>query len=250
MSEIWGNIVRFFVENFPDATTLAIAGPPALVWSALCLYFAGVLKAQWQVKTGYTRKAFHFLIFFSVVVINRIWGTPGVCVFGGLTSLVIAYALLRGAGNIMYEAMAREKDAPRRSYFIIIPYFATLLGGLLSNILFPTTAVFGYLVTGLGDAVAEPVGTCFGKHEYRVPSIRGVRSTRSLEGSGAVFIASLLTLTVYFMLSPGLDLSRAVFLAIAMISLISTFVESITPHGWDNTTLQIVPAMLGAILLK
>ena len=243
------NVARFFVANLPSSTTLAVGGPVALAWAAACLIFAGFLKTRMNLKTGYTRKVFHFLIFGTVVAVHWLWGTPGVCLFGGMTSLVIGYALLRGSGHLMYEAMAREKDAPRRTYYIVIPYFATLIGGLLSNILFPAAAVLGYLVTGLGDAVAEPVGTRFGKHEYKVPAIRGVRAIRSLEGSCAVFIASALALTVWFALSPQLDLSLRSMLIVALISLVSTGVEAISPHGWDNATLQVVPALLGAILL-
>jgi len=243
------DIVRFFVANVPDATTLAVAGPVALAWAAACLIFAGLLKTRRKFKTGYTRKVFHFLIFGTVVVVHWLWGTPGVCLFGGMTSLVIAYALLRGSGHVMYEAMAREKDAPRRTYYIVIAYFATLIGGLLSNIFFPATAVFGYLVTGFGDAVAEPVGTRFGKHEYKVPAISGVRATRSLEGSCAVFIASALALTLWFALSHQFELSGRSLLIIVLISAISTLVEAISPHGWDNATLLVVPALLGAILL-
>jgi len=241
------DILRFFVVNIPDVTTLVIAGPVALIWAAGCLIFAGLLKTRRKFKTGYTRKVFHFLIFGTVIVVHWLWGTPGVCLLGGMTSLVIAYALLRGSGNIMYEAMAREKDAPKRTYYIVIPYFATLIGGLLSNILFPSTAVFGYLVTGLGDAVAEPVGTRFGKHEYKVPAISGVSAIRSLEGSFAVFIVSVLALTICFALSHQLEMSGRALLIVVLISFISTLVEAISPHGWDNTTLQVVPALLGAI---
>jgi len=243
------SIVHFFVENVPDATTLAIGGPVALVWAAACLIFSGLLKTRRKLKTGYTRKVFHFLIFGTVVAVHWLWGTPGVCLFGGMTSLVIAYALLRGSGHVMYEAMAREKDAPRRTYYIVVAYFATLIGGLLTNILFPATAVFGYLVTGFGDAVAEPVGTRFGKHEYRVPAISGVRAIRSLEGSCSIFIVSALVLIVWFALSHQFELSGRSLLIIVLISCVATLVEAISPHGWDNTTLQVVPAFLGAILL-
>lgn len=243
------NVVRFFVVNTPDWRSLAVGGPAAMAWAAVCLYLSGLLKTRWGLKTGYSRKSFHFLIFGTVVAVHWQWGTPGVCLFGGMTSLVIAYALVRGSGHVMYEAMAREKDAPRRTYYIIVPYFATLIGGLLNNIFFPATAVFGYLVTGLGDAVAEPVGTRFGRHEYKVPALRGVRAIRTLEGSCAVFIASLLTLTACFALSYHLDLSARSLLAIVVISLVSTLVEAVSPHGWDNTTMQVVPALLGTLLL-
>lgn len=242
-------IIDFFINNFPDTKILFIAAPAALIWAAACLIFAGYLKKYHKLKTGYSRKIFHFLIFGTVVFVNWRWGTRGVCIFGGMTSLVIGYALIRGSGNIMYEAMAREKDEPRRTYYIIIPYFATLIGGLLSNIFFPTTAVFGYLVTGLGDAVAEPIGTRFGRHEYKAPASRGVRAVRSLEGSSAVFIASLLTLTLCLAFSNRFELSAASFLIVLLISVISTFVEAISPHGWDNATLQIVPSLLGGLLL-
>jgi hypothetical protein len=30
---------------------------------------------------------------------------------------------------------------------------------------------------------------------------------------------------------------------------VSTLVEAVSPHGWDNATMQVVPALLGAVLL-
>ncbi|MDM8551389.1 hypothetical protein QUF72_14990 [Desulfobacterales bacterium HSG2] len=119
-----------------------------------------------------------------------------VCLFGGMTTLVIFYAIFRGTGHILYEAMARETDEPHRTYYIVVPYFATLIGGLASNILFGQAAIVGYLVTGLGDAVGEPVGTRFGRHTYKVPSFRGVESVRSYEGSAAVLVVCTAAITV------------------------------------------------------
>jgi len=243
------DIVDFFVANFPSAKALAVGCPVAFLWAVACLMFAGFLKTRGNWKTGYTRKVIHSLIFGSVVVVHWIWGTPGVCVFGGMTTLAIAYALLRGSGHFMYEAMAREKDAPRRTHYIVVPYFATLIGGLLSNIFFPRAAVFGYLVAGLGDAIAEPVGTRFGKHQYRVPAVRGVRAVRSLEGSSSVLIVSALALIVCLALSPQFALSWRSLLIVVLIAAISTLVEAVSPHGWDNATMQVVPALLGTVLL-
>lgn len=242
-------LVRFFVLNLPDLKTLIIAGPLGLAWAAACLLFAGWLKTRRHLKTGYTRKVFHFLIFGTVVAVHAFSGTSGVCLFGGMTSLVIAYALWKGSGHVMYEAMAREKDAPRRTYYIVVPYFTTLAGGLLTNMLVPASAVFGYLVAGLGDAVAEPIGTRFGKHEYRVPALSGVRAIRTLEGSCAVLIASLLSLVAYCVLSEQFTLTGINALALVAIAMVSTVAEAVSPHGWDNATMQIVPALLGAALL-
>jgi len=242
-------ILDFFIRNFPPLKAIAIGGPIALSWATLCLMFAGFLKMRKNWKTGYTRKVFHFLIFGTVIGVHWIWNTSGVCLFGGMTSLVIAYALFRGSGYFMYEAMAREKDAPHRTYYVIIPYFATLIGGLMSSIFFPATVVFGFLVAGLGDAIAEPVGTRWGKHKYNVPTIWGLNTTRSLEGSASVLFVSLLALFMCLVFSHQFELSLRSILIVIFIAATSTIVEALSPHGWDNATMQVVPAMLGAGML-
>jgi phytol kinase len=243
------DILDFFAANFPNTKALVLGGPAGLLWAAGCLMLAGRLKIRRHWPTGYTRKLFHFLIFGSVVVVHTVWKTPGVCLFGAMTTAVIAYALLRGPGHFMYEAMAREKDEPRRTHYIVVAYFATLIGGLLSSIFFADGAVLGFLVCGLGDAIAEPVGTRFGKHRYRAPAVRGVRADRSLEGSGSVFLASTLILILFMAFSPHFALTVHSTAIAILIAGVSTAVEAVSPHGWDNTTLQVVPAWLGAVLL-
>ena len=72
--------------------------------------------------------------------------------------------MLCGPGNPRYEALAREQDA-YRTYYIVIPFFATMIGGIASNVFFGPIAAIGYLVGGLGDAAGEPVGTRWGRHQ-------------------------------------------------------------------------------------
>jgi phytol kinase len=237
------------MENIPSWKTILYGGPIGIFWSYACLYFAGYLKRYRLWKTGYTRKVFHFLIFFTVFVLQLGWGTKVVCLFGSACSLIIFYAILRGTGNILYEAMAREKDEPHRTLYIITPYFATLIGGMIANILFGPVAIVGYLVTGLGDAIAEPIGTRFGKHQYRVPSLSSVKAVRSLEGSTAVFIASVLAIIVSIIFSNHMEFSRQSIFLIPLISFAGTLVEAMSPHGWDNATMQIAPSYLATLLL-
>ncbi len=236
--------------NGPASLALAGCGAASLLWAALCLMAAGRLKTRSGWKTGYTRKLFHFLIFGTVVAVNRACGLAGVCVFGAATSLVIAYALARGDGHFMYEALAREKDAPHRTRFIVEPYLATLAGGLAANLFFPQTVVFGYLVAGLGDAVAEPVGTRFGRHRYRVPALGGVAAERSLEGSAAVLVVSALALLACLGLSPHFALTPQTAGVAALLALAAAVAEAVSPHGWDNAVLQVLPAGMGMLLLS
>jgi len=242
-------LFSFFIDNFPSLKAIILGGPPGLVWAYACLYFAGWLKRHKGLKTGYTRKIFHFLIFMSAAGIDLIWGLPGVFLLGASTSLIILYALIRGNGHLLYEAMAREKDAPYRTYYIVAPYFATLIGGLTSNLLFGHAAFFGYLVTGIGDAIGEPVGVRFGRHVYRVLSLSKVKSFRSLEGSGAVFLSSVAMILLGVVLNPQFGLNPALAWKIPLLALICTIVEAVSPHGWDNATLQIIPAFLVSVYL-
>ena len=111
-------ILSFFLENFPSWNALLLGGPLGLLWAYACLFLAGYLKRHRGFQTGYSRKVFHFLIFMSVAGVHSLWGLRLVLLFGGMTSFVIFYAIFRGSGHLLYEAMAREKDEPHRTYYI------------------------------------------------------------------------------------------------------------------------------------
>ncbi len=243
MNGVIDHMLEFFIANFPSWEALAIGVPLSLAWSFTSLWFAGKLK-QRGVRTGYTRKVFHFLIFSTVAVLQWRLGTLAVCLFGGMCTLAVFFAVWRGPGNMLYEAMAREKDEPHRTFFILVPYFTTLVGGLTSNMLFGPLAVVGYLVTGLGDAIGEPAGTRFGKHHYRVWSLSSVPATRSLEGSTAVFAMSFVAIALAVYLSPMIVPGHCGLIKLLAIAGASAVAEAISPHGWDNATMQVVPTAL------
>lgn len=225
-----------------------VGSPLFLVWTWFCLAVAGWLK-RGGMRTGYTRKVFHFLIFATVVLLQWQWGTPVVLVFGAMCSLMVFYSVWRGPGNLFYEALAREKDAPRRSWFVLLPWLTTLVGGVVANVWFGPLAIAGYLVTGMGDAIGEPAGTRFGRHPYRVWSLSAVKATRTLEGSLAVFLVSFLALWLTVLLFPGLGHNPLWLFRIAAIAVISAAVEAVTPHGWDNLTMQVIPTALVSLWL-
>ena len=234
--------ITFFINNFPTFNEFLFGFPPFLFWADGCLFLAGTLKQKHGFKTGYTRKVFHFLIFISAAVIQFGVGLRLLCLFGAATSIVILYAVVRGDGHLLYEAIAREKDAPHRTYYILVPYLATLIGGITINIFFRDAAMIGYLVTGLGDAIGEPVGTRFGKHIYRVPCFGGISAVRSYEGSSAVFFVSLIAIMIAFHFSPNLHGTGNMFPLFLGLALLSSVVEAVSPHGWDNAAMQIVPS--------
>jgi phytol kinase len=243
MDALLDRLLGFVARNTPSWEAIVMGGPPGLAWSFAALWFAGWLQRR-GARTGCTRKVFHFLIFMTVALLEWRLGTPAVCLFGGACTVAVFAAVWSGPGSLLYEAIARPKDAPHRTLFVVVPYLATLLGGLASNLAFGPAAVAGYLVTGLGDAIGEPVGTMFGRHTYQVRSLSSVPATRSLEGSAAVFIMSAVALALASAVSPQITLAGSGVAKVLVIAAASAAVEAVSPHGWDNLTMQIVPSAL------
>jgi phytol kinase len=246
MLKVLGDVKYFGAFVFSvnlTPTAILFCGPLGLLWSYCCLSFAARLKTAYGLRTGYTRKIFHCLIFVSVVLVQVLWGFFAVCLFGSMATVVIAYAVWRGTGHPFYEALAREQDRPHRTYYIVVPYFATMIGGLTSSFVFGPLALMGYLVGGLGDAAGEPVGTRWGRHLY------GKTQTRSYEGSLGVLIVSLVALLIGIALTPELHFNFRTMISLPVIAIACALVEAISPHGWDNTPMQIVPTLLAAALL-
>lgn len=240
---------RLITEWVPTWRAVVCGGPLFLAWSVICLEMAACSKRRWDLATGYSRKLFHISTFATACVAQAIGGLPFVCLFGAMSTLVVAHAVLRGPGHRLYEALAREGDAPYRTHYVVVSYLATLVGGVASNLVAGRLALLGYLVCGLGDAAGEPVGTRWGRHWYAVPTRAGSAARRSLEGSAAVFGMSLVALMVGAGLLFGVGRVVGLLPPLMAIAALSTLVEAVSPHGWDNATLQIAPPLLAMLLL-
>ena len=211
---------------------------------------AAAVGASWLrargVRIPYTRKVFHFVIFTGAAVVNARWGLPGTNAYGAVVAAMVLMAVVAGEGNPLYEALARETDRPHRSLFVVVPLVMTAAGGVVSALVAGPYATVGYLVAGWGDAVGEPVGSRWGRHRYRVPSLGGVPAQRSFEGSAAVFLASwLASLVALHALGVGAGLVP-VALACAAVGALA---EAVSNHGLDNLTVQVVAAGVAVLLL-
>lgn len=236
-----------FLEPFvPSPGLVAWLLPAAVAYAAAAAAFAAYLRDRRGVRTPYTRKIFHFTIFTAAGLLQIFFGLPAVVIFGSVTSLFVLYAMWRGDGFPFYEAMARPSDAPRRTLFILIPLVTTALGGVTANLFFPAWAFVGYLVCGWGDAVGEPIGTKWGRHRYRVPSMLGVPATRSVEGSAAVFAAGTLATAAALALLGHPPVTIALIACGAGCA--GAVVEAVSTHGLDNFTVQVAASAAAALL--
>lgn len=239
-------MLELFLSSLPSLHTLLIVAPIALAYGIATAALVGWLRCTRNVRTAYTRKIYHFSIFTAATVVHLIWNLPGVTVLGLVTTSLVLYAVYRGAGFPFYEALARPTDAPHRTLFIIVPLLTTMIGGIATNTFFAQYAYIGYMVCGWGDAVGEPIGSRFGKHQYRVPSLSGVPAKRSLEGSLAVFLFGSAAALIGFH-GYGHPPQNALIVALAC-GLAGAIVEAVSTHGLDNLTTQVAAAAVATLL--
>ena len=229
---------KLFDQFFPDTSVIQRLTLPIIILSLLAASLAGWMKVKKNVRTPYTRKTFHFIIFSAAGVIQYFYGLHAVSLMGMIVSLIVVLGVIAGEKLWFYKALARETDSPHEKKFILVPLMATAAGGILSNIFFPVTAYIGYFVGGWGDAVGEPVGTRWGKHRYTVPTLFGVRATRSIEGSLAVMFVSIV-ISFVCLINVSTFTVNQVLLASVVCGFAAACVEAVSSHGLDNLTIQL-----------
>ncbi len=96
----------------------------------------------------------------------------------------------------------------------------------------------GIVAMSYGDGFASLIGTKYGKRGF---SIFG--ATKSLEGSFAMFLASVAMFAVIQLYYAG-----KLSLVILPLAIIATIIEAITPKGLDNLSVSITIALLYVVL--
>ncbi len=229
------------IERFlPETETLQQLLLPILLVSLFAALLSAWMKRK-GIRTPYTRKTFHFVIFSFAGILQYYYGLHAVSLLGGIVFMMVVIAVIAGKKWWFFKALARDTDAPHEKKFIILPLLSTALGGIISNIFFPGTAYIGYFVGGWGDAIGEPVGTKWGKHKYTVPTLFGVRATRSIEGSTAVMLLSSIIATICLTQITSFALPTCLLYGV-ICGVAAAAVEAISSHGLDNLTIQVCAA--------
>jgi phytol kinase len=233
------NLIERFV---PKAEILQHLLLPIVLISLFAALLSAWMKRK-GIRTPYTRKLFHFVIFSLAGILQYYYGLHAVSLLGSIVFILVVVAVMFGKRWWFFKALARETDAPHEKKFIILPLLATATGGIISNIFFPGTAYIGYFVGGWGDAIGEPVGSKWGKHKYTVPTLFGISATRSIEGSTAVMLLSTAIATVCLLQITTFAWPLCLLYG-AICGLAAAVVESISSHGLDNLTIQVCAAGL------
>ena len=207
-----------------------------LLYGLFSLYFTSWLKQKKLVHTVYTRKIFHLLIFTAAGLIMLVWGTMHVFIFGFIISCLIIFTIIRGRKSSFFQAIARNSDMTHSSLNIILPFISTAIGGAASVLIFGKFSLVGFLISGWGDGIAEPVGAKCGLHKYKTPPWKKNANYKSLEGSASVFIVGIIAAVIALLLLE-IPLKETIIIAVCC-SFVSTITEAFSLPGTDNLTVQ------------
>ena len=120
------------------------------------------------------------------------------------------------------------------SYTVLALFFASK----------PYVIAAGVLPMAYGDASAAIIGEKYGKTQYHV------FAKKSLEGSGAMFLVSFLSLEVSLLFFSTLySLSMIILTLVALaVALVTTIAEALSPLGFDNITVPLLGASIFLLL--
>lgn len=159
------------------------------------------------------------------------------------------WAALPAAGFVVLNSLAwqfgwfRSMSGERRNIGVILFPLSTALA--LWFFWLPPWSVVGVaaiLVLCWGDAAGALVGRRFGRTQYSVWDHQ-----RSLEGSAAMFSASLLAIVAAFVVF-GAPLSSGVVVAALITAGLATAVEAVCPWGLDNLLIPATVAIAMVLL--
>ena len=221
-------------SDISPITTLTIQISAVAIWLGLVFLASEILRRLKQ-DPELVRKVVHIGTGNVLLIAWWLHIPTWLCVTAGVTFSAIALA------SHHTNILPMLNDVGRKTYGVF--YYAlsiTVLVGLLWDH-HPQYAVIGVMVMSWGDGMAALIGKRFGKHTFIY-----MGNKRSLEGSLAMFVTSLIVMLGIFASGHSLS-ARDVGVAIP-VAAIAAMLEAFSPGGTDNLSVPLASASLSYFL--
>ena len=229
----------------------------------LVAYASGLLVRIKNVRVNFTRKINHFALFFIPAFVdycfqNNAPSTSVSLINEAIFTVACFMVFIRPIRTrippiaIAFSSFDRPEDRP----YTLLWYMSQLVVGYI--VLYPAIILYDHyhmmallniqiLIGVFGDGLAEPIGIKFGIHKYTTHAIFSKREyVRSLEGSLAIFITSIVVLIAFRYAFDRIQF----FIALATIPLAMTLAEALSPHTWDDPLMISVGSLLIFLIKK
>lgn len=220
-------------ETFPT-TSLITQISAVAVWLGLVFGVSEILHRLKQ-DPELVRKVVHIGTGNVLLIAWWLHIPTWICISAGVIFSAIALA----SHNINILSMLN--DVGRKTYGVF--YYALSIT-ILVTVLWehhPQYAAIGVMVMSWGDGMAALIGKRFGKHTFI-----HLGNKRSLEGSFAMFVTSLIVIISILGIANGFRL-KDIGIAIP-IAAIAAILEAFSPGGTDNLSVPLSSAGLSYIL--
>ena len=200
------------------------------------IFVSGKLDKFQGISSKMSRKFLHIMIgnlpfiipFFTLATFPTLVAAPFILV----TFLATPYSPFKSV-NRKLQGLAEITGEGHRWGLVFYAISYTCLAFLFAQKSYVIAA--GILPMAYGDAAASIVGEKFGRHKYALVA------RKSLEGSAAMFLVTLASLTaglIFFSVIYGFSFLSKIP-ALLSVAVVATLVEGFSPMGFDNLT---VPA--------
>ena len=190
---------------------------------SLLFYRLGVFSSET------TRKFIHILVSNSVFICAYNFESLGFAVLGPCLFIIINYLGTKSK----YAASLGMTDSARHIGLVYYPASLALLVFLkYTNYIEAQDLIAGILVMGYGDGLAALYGSKFGKKKIG-------RTGKTLEGSIILFFAAILVMVLF---------TNYNITMVVVIALIAAVIELYSKNGFDNISVPLITAFLGAVL--
>ena len=217
----------------------------------VCLYFAvaasSAFALRWLIRIPdeLFRKILHFILLLSYIpfafAFETWWRSVLLTVImEALIYPVLAWAeRLRGFGTFVNQRKGGEFKHSLLLAFTMLAVCNTVCWGLLGDKYLGLACMYAW---GVGDAFAALVGKRFGRHKIKW---KLADPHKSLEGSAAMFVCSVLSVLTVLLVRGGLGFGSCLLISL-LAAAVTTYVELITKDGLDTIT---CPAAAMAVIL-
>ncbi len=209
----------------------------SFVYVFAILGVAEALRKIFKLPVEFTRKVVHIGV--------GMWSFGTAALFTNKWYAILCPAAFIGLNTISYKRglfLAMESNDKSNLGTVYFPIAFVLIILLAFDVNKPMM-VAALMPMTWGDSFAAIIGKRFGKHHYTIGG-----TTRSIEGSATMFIMSLVSVLIVFVVLEGLRAPGDVLAAVAfatVTAITATCAEAISPKGLDNL---FVPAISLATL--
>lgn len=181
------------------------------------------------------RKILHFILLGAYIPLlaafQTWWVSAGFVVF----LIALIYPLLALAERIpAFSAFVNERKKGELKSSMVLALAMMVISisvcwGWMGDKLLVVACVYAW---GVGDAFAALIGKRFGKHKLSLPL---ADPRKSVEGSAAMFLASVLSVFLLLMLRGGMGVGHCLLISLAAAAA-TAYVELCTRDGLDTIT--------------